>query len=1819
MNLNQLYNILLSGWEEQTKTQRIKSDDFRDSPPSKLLQHFSGGTILIEDAKKPVLSDDKIKTEEGQLQVFLNITNVGVQTEFWIDETGTPQCSLRFNKQGADYKLSQSFTVLDQLSIDALDFHSPVFVLDTLPSKQEEENVNLQQKYSGFFYDSKYEDQITKGLHFEGEVILPEALEWLKLFSSQDSFHADGAIDTFMEVPRLCLETETFNPIQLGHLELSFCLQVLCLYKMFGNREGTIRISPNTFYRIYAVLQYRYATDKQLRLPLDAFIYGNQPNIVVLEADTKEIAELALDNFSKLMCNINFLEWIPADFPVFNAVLLERLYLISSTEKIKLLEIGCSFGLNDKLSDFVVIPDILSINNFKIEFSIKDPMGAPNITASIKGIAAIQGISANESEFSAILYLSKSKDEIAIDFSVELMDDNNINITDFINRLLPYPIGIPQVECTGLSISGSTSPMEFSFSTNLSSTIEISVLFATIKEFDLYFKYKSEEGKTSILPEDVHLYGSVNLFDNIDIHLCASLSKNGWRFEGAFRSTDTQAISISSLLPGTDLYLIPEEIAGIKIISGSIIMDTANKLLEISAVAEANIQFGELGEVEGKHIKFHFESLDKWELTAQGKIKLLKDEQDTYLIDIGGTLKICKDADKFGISYISDPDSGYFREIPLLIPYKVENGNVELSSMNFQIVELKINKEKGWHFESDIKLVFTKLSDIIQKVLPANLEVLLSVDSGTKEAAMQLKDSFLDIIIPSLKLPAVGDIPALEIGEARLTLNNMKLVLNSNMAEVEIEIKYYLPSGLNDIFGVDQQGRPKVVIFDTYGQGNKYLGINFYGKTESGKFDIGFQLSELPIAFVKSESEDKMDYWAISLGPDTQPDKYGSIWLEKPVFELNTDKGGFKASGGFLIKKDPAIPLDLLKRLLEYANLKDVAGLLPQELPIPFSNPPKFIVDGKLNVKLIEDFFPNSLPQQIIDALEEIASLVDKLPEAFLDYMNVEIPKELHFKIYITADGGIDISLSAKPDGIKILLLTPPSLFITGIKLREFSFGEILSGQIFKLRIDADIDSFDILTLAASVISDEKAQYYIGNPKKYRSKIELHNILVLIFYQAGFPIPIPLFCDKVGIDYYGIGDFSLKTSFGLPEPSFNIKEIGGMFNDLIKFVSKPEFHLDPQKKYQDFDIKLILGPNYIKTGNMLGARLIGQEAELKLSLYETVAYLLNAIKFFDLESFIRSIDIKYRFGLSSYSLSFLCINMTADWIISTPNEFITENGYEKLNIDASKTNKFMEILPRRNEAKPITKDDKGIILFLNGVWNTTFTCFEAAFGLIALDTKRFSTGFYLTGRISDLLDLSLLATVKIDPPTIPFQIYGQGKTKFSIANIPVFEGKSSVNAEAGCFIIDGSFSLLDENSPVYIKSSDNMGGLLNNEVITLSGGIKAGILIFQAGGSITVSNCGIEGSFEFIRTISFGITLYNNTLCVNGTLPLSWTDFTYDVRIQHDGSTDADFTSATILNLTDMKLSFTNMLLKTDANGTLIIRILGGEIFSGTVNIKDDIFEANGKVSLFPQGCPFNIIGEVKGWISNSGYSLSGNIQTIIGILSYNGSITIDSTGIKGSFIDGFKHTYTFGLKIYCGKLYIYGEYPSCTGQNPYYIDDQFPYLHTSTPPWGSISDINQIEECTHPYSISLFKEALVMLMQTYFTMDSTAVSRLFEDEALLGLYHFTIDILEHTDAAAGNDQQQYEMTAARQTDGEDFFTELKAELQKNGVDYDINIKDAKIALTSAATKNNRAVMTLYLPNEDNVALRAIEVKYYPYNPIKVFSFIGNKIIKLIC
>ncbi len=778
---------------------------------------------------------------------------------------------------------------------------------------------------------------------------------------------------------------------------------------------------------------------------------------------------------------------------------------------------------------------------------------------------------------------------------------------------------------------------------------------------------------------------------------------------GSFATTEDESLKITDFLPQE--IKIPEEIISIGVKSGKIIADIGKKHLDIEVETDSHISFGELGKLENKSFSLHFEELKensyKWEIKSEGSIKLLELEdegQKKTLLDFGGMLKIEGGKDQFEINFIADKESGIIRDIPILIPNTIEDGVIDWSSMEFQVSKLGIEKKSGWHFGSDFKLKFTKIPAIIGNLFSEDgIEVSLSIDT-TKGAEIALKKDVLDIIIPSIKIPPVGGLPEFDLGQARIAFGDLKIALNNKFASVESGVKFYLPTRLNYLFGEDQSTKqPKIVIFDTYqpdhSKESNYLGMKYFGKvTESGDLDVGFTLNQIPVAAITSETdEQKQEYWAINLGSKEQPDKYGSIWLEKPEFELDSKKGGFKAKGGFIIKKDPTIPLDLLKQLLINANQEQAAKTLPEGITIPYTNPPQFIEDGKLNVSKINEFFGNEIPESIINILNQVASFANKLPNSFLEYMDLRVPADLHFEITIALDGVIDVSLTSEP-GLKMLFLTPPSPLITGIVLRQFSFGEMFSGQLFKLGIYADIDIMDIEMLAGSLITDESFYVYFGNPKEYKRRIELQKLLTIIFYQAGFPVPIPLFFDKIGIDYYGMGDITCKSSFEFKEPSF--KEIGTMLNDFVQFITDPNYRFDPKRVYEDFNLEFNIGPNYIQIGKIFDSEVYGLETGSELpSPYEAIAYMLNGVKFFDIEDFVKAINLKDRVGSNEDISEFICVSMSEDWMITTPQEFITENGYSRLQLTAPQAQKFMEMLHQKEDSTPVTEKDKGLTKF----------------------------------------------------------------------------------------------------------------------------------------------------------------------------------------------------------------------------------------------------------------------------------------------------------------------------------------------------------------------------------------------------------------------------------------------------------------------------------------------------------------------------------------
>ncbi|MBL7729163.1 MAG: hypothetical protein JNM68_15820, partial [Dinghuibacter sp.] len=707
----------------------------------------------------------------------------------------------------------------------------------------------------------------------------------------------------------------------------------------------------------------------------------------------------------------------------------------------------------------------------------------------------------------------------------------------------------------------------------------------------------------------------------------------------------------------------------------------------------------------------------------------------------------------------------------------------------------------------------------IQDALPKE-GIKMKFTGGSKGVTLLFEGKLFSLPIPDIKTPQLGNMPPFHLGASLLELSNLELRLNKRF-EISVELKYYLPARLNFIFGEKTPTEPRLKIFDTYDAARpdgKYLGLKFYGRIGK-EIEVGARISDIPVSLLEKDPNDP-DYWIINLGSRKEDiGEYGKFRFKKPEFSFNSKAGGFKASGAFTILRDPAIPLQFLKNLLLIGGLKALADALPNKLPIPLTSFPQFFNNqGNLDVEGLTGWLKKqyniNLPAVFIEGLRRIATITDRLPAAFTRSLNFRFPDTLSLDISITPTGSVDIKLSASPN-VKLLFIVPSAIpALAALELRSFSFGTLYAGSLFSMRVDADYHLFDVVNLGASLlIKDPNWFKYTGNPKNYYTQVSLHELFVVIVYQTQVPIPIPVFYKKLGIGYYGIGDWALEASASFPEPEFDLLLLGELFKDMVSFFRDPKFRLNPDKDFERLVPHFSLGPVYLKIPEFLGNHKLGLPGGYNPpSLYKCVAWLLNGIKFFNPASLVLSVPLKDRAGKYAFSTEFLGMHMSALWLLTTPEEFIQLDGYRLLAINDKQAQQLMEILPNNNN--PVKPTDSGLIAFIRGTWQIkTGDKLEAAMGMVALNSRRFGMGLYLFGQINGLFMMQLIATLQIDPPDNPFNFYGKGKTKFELLGLEIFSGESTVKVDARQFMnLNGQFHLEQIGVLVSISSSSNMGG-----------------------------------------------------------------------------------------------------------------------------------------------------------------------------------------------------------------------------------------------------------------------------------------------------------------------------------------------------------------------------------------------------------------------
>jgi hypothetical protein len=796
-----------------------------------------------------------------------------------------------------------------------------------------------------------------------------------------------------------------------------------------------------------------------------------------------------------------------------------------------------------------------------------------------------------------------------------------------------------------------------------------------------------------------------------------------------------------------------------------------------------------------------------WKLSAEGAIHI------NGIADFKGLVTIYKDDESAGISFT--PDKADIT-LPLAFP------NLRLSlQLGFGDISLKRTggkKNAAWAFAAAVNIAVTGLPPYIQQVLPKTISVQFAAGSSGISFSATAVGHLLELAIPDI---VISEKSRIVLGKAAFSFNSIQLLVGKEIA-LTAKAAFGIPSELNKIFGVKQDGTACVDLFNCYDPAKP--AATMVGITLSlGTAGVSIVVNNAPFKAIQFETDkDGITWWNCDFG------EFGAIKFKVPVFSLDAKAGAFKASGGFTVTKPLALPLTPLKQLLLLAKLDKAAALLPNSLPLKGLD----ILDPQGNakveelIKLIEQA-GLSLNEEAKKILRGAAQYFNKLPADLKTYLNIQLPQSFLFDISVTPDGGVrfDVSVAEETEPVKLLFPSmSPLPMLNGITLRKIAFGSILGGNFFLLEADFVYDQFDLLSIAAALLGEQIPSLPLSPAGKLQRKLIVNNLFTIIDYKVAamltglpIPIPVPLFYDKLGIQYHGLESISIQAHASFKKPKINAIEIGKLVMKLKKFFSDKEALLDVKDPPKDIDLVFSLPDNYIQLPPYLGGNLIGIKGDgPEISLYKTVATLMNTLKKPDINALVQTIPFIHRKGSVQAALGPIAAAFT--WLVTTPKEF-REEGPAVLNINAADTRSFMQVLPEASGLREAAGNEQGMVIFMRGACSIAgMAGFEAVFGLAASATIGFHTGFRVKGVIAGMLDVELKGTVAIKPAInnqTPFAVEGYAHLVF--LNHRLFTGSIQITNEG--FALDGEIALFPKES--VFKAGGNIKGDLSKNRLYL--------------------------------------------------------------------------------------------------------------------------------------------------------------------------------------------------------------------------------------------------------------------------------------------------------------------------------------------------------------------------------------------------------------
>lgn len=1338
-------------------------------------------------------------------QAFLSYANLRTELFFSV-EADVPRLRIRFSNFPEDWSIAQCFPPLAGTAVAEPAYFQPVFVLDSANANPLPEDFQIAWGYRPD--PGITETAVFRGLTFEAKVALrnmPPSFSWLALPGTAEHITVSGPIEIRDGFPKLWFRSNSWD-FGTNDMHLPMVLHFVALLP--DNNAFRGNDVPVDFGRLETYIDSTL-NGQPFRIPLAASFGSMRTLHINLESDFGvNPKKLLLTDLAELTGFPSVTSVFPQHFPLPENLSLEKIGVDLVTDPPGLHRIYAEIQTASVIRLF---NDQLLLSGIRTKFIMCiDENGAPSGSAVFFLKATFHG-----NEMEAFLNLPQG------DLGCYIAEGQTVDLKPLVQNILGVSLDeMPEAVCTDFNFEANVAAQTFFLSGEIQQnwSLNLGSQAATFRKLQFEIQRDREELPEEteeapvvyIYPVTGRIYGELQIGE-ILFYAGASLrsAEEGWIFEGGnyeggipltrLLNSLGNAFGISAEFPVPDISIYnlnlrfekntknfsvkafvktgepvtigPAVFDVITVIDLQSKKDSAKNKNVIAGKIECRITIGDALFTVSYAIGNSNLLSGAWQNT-DGETLSLGDLVALFGIDALPELPVDVHFSKASFSYSSDK-----KEFTLAA---VSNEFGDASLHAFQ------DANKKWCFEFSMKL-----------------------------------GSISKLPVIGEQLKAVGDL----VKEVSLQVNSPA---GTKPYSIALGVGIGLPEAMNTLFGADANGKPTRRIFKTYDPLNPGYTIidTRFTRNETG---TTLQLLDSPLQSIEAETQNGKTWIPFNFGD------CGAGRIEMPVFSYNEAARSFSASGGFEITRTLAIPLGLLKNLLQACGAGILKNALPAQIPLRDIK----LVDAGGNFRFSE----LNVPKAVSDALTVINSRTAKLPDRFKSYFNIVIPKALSFEIAYGQGLSNLILKLAVPDAnapVRVLLFAG-SGFI-GLEIKSILVGEAVRGKLMVLEIDAKVDFFDIPTLLAAAVIPTDFGGMLPKTADLHKTIVVKNLLSVIPVGAGTPTPVPVFYDELSLNYLGFEGFQARSEFRFPKPPGGMTGLAAVFETLTDFVTKRETRLDPKKSPFKSPLNFTIGAQFVKLPKYFSGFTLGKTTDLvSVAAYENIAHGLNWIKTFRIGDFIQSIPIDKRVGNFSFSFSFF--SFSAAWLVSTGKE-LKDGANTRISLTPAESDSIMRQLPA-----PQTTADDALVVFLKGQTDTGFMKLNALYAMQGSPSGNFASVFRYAGSFIDFLQVTFAGSVVIDARAETGEWLKTGGTAdIKIGQATVISGTFAVTPAS--FDVNATISLFPADSPV--KMTGNVNGALSKSEFKLQGdaALKIGAAkLFDGTASITKSGFVIEAAW----------------------------------------------------------------------------------------------------------------------------------------------------------------------------------------------------------------------------------------------------------------------------------------------------------------------------------------------------------------------------------